>query len=523
VSSSVDVTLSAGYGTVGGSGNVVSYWGDSIMPTLNPHLGMRVVSVPPAFPTHNGGDGIQGSRVSILSGSVLMHDGSGGLNVGWFDPHQTVSFVFAPPPWTNTPARLVPTLPENIGEKSPGADIGFSPQILPLQGIDAWAKVHNAIVEVADGELPSAYTSPARVASASLVVTNGSQITYSGEIANLTQAGPTFAPVLYGTGAIPVPSAQGLLPTSTLFGQRMTVAGIGAVFPALDSDFDVRAGFSCYAAAGAAVASSSCTTGTYLYGKVHHGFSAFDLGLEIFRFGAQYAPAILPYGMIENVWDVAYAPRTWFNNAYQFVDNSRFGSNRQGVRLSSNFLVGPVEVRLSGGIYGQIQPYNAANAAQVGFVEPYFTPQLTAAGGTLGTERHLDASFAWHPKFADVRVDFRDMTMFRAATIGNPGEAISMDYPGVIVALSRPINQRLFGAVGGGRFALAGSYDNIGAPNADLVENMVFVGAEFRSNATSEYHLQYRIYDVYGSPTTFGGPSPNFHGPQIIFEQIFKT
>jgi hypothetical protein len=524
LSSAVDFSFSAGYGTVGGSGNVASYWGSSIMPTLNPHLGMRAIAVPPAFPTHNGGDAVQGSRASILDGSVLLHNGNGGLSAGWIDPHQTVPFVFTPPAWTNTPAQLVPLLPENIGEKSPGADLAYTVPILPLQGVSAWAKVQNATVEVMDGELPSAFTSPARMSSVSAILKNGSQVTYSAEIANLTQAGPTLAPVLYGTNPTTTPSAQGLLPTSTLFGQRMTVGGIGAVFPAFDSDFDLRAAWSCYAVAGAAVATSSCTGGNYLYGKVHHGFSAFDLSAELFRFTAQYAPAILPYGMAENVWNIAYAPRSWFDNAYQFVDNSRFGANRQGVRLSSTFLLGPVEVRLAGGIYGQIAPYTAANAAQVGFVEPYFTPQLTAAGGTLGTERHLDASFAWHPQFADVRVDFSDMTTFRAASsAANSTESISMDYPGIVIAFSRPINAHLFGSLGGARFAVDGSYDNVGAKNAALVQNVLFFGLQIQQNATSMYHIQYRLYSVYGNATAFGGNSPAFSGPQLMFEQIFKT
>ncbi len=362
------------------------------------------------------------------------------------------------------------------------------------------------------------------MSSVSAIIKNGSQVTYSAEIANLTQSGPTLAPVLYGTNPTTTPSAQGLLPTSTLFGQRMTVGGIGAAFPALDSEFELRAAWSCYAVAGAAVASGSCTGGNYYYGKIHHGFSAFDLTGELFRFSAQYAPAILPYGMTENVWNIAYAPRSWFDNAYQFVDNSRFGANRQGARLSSTFLLGPVEVRLSGGIYGQIQAYTLANATQVGFVEPYFTPQLTAAGGTLGTERHLDASFAWHPVFADVRLDFSDMTTFRAASsAANASEAVSMNYPGVVVALSRDINPHLFGSLGGGRFAVDGSYDNVGAKNAALVEQVLFMGLQIKQNATSMYNIQYRLYSVYGNATAFGGNSPAFHGPQLLFEQVFKT
>ena len=480
--------------------------------------------MPPAFPTHNGGDSVSGTRLGFVQGSVAMHDGSGAFTVGWFDPHQTTRFVFAPPPWTNTPAQLVPLLPQNVGDGTPGSDLGIKPPILPLHGVDAWGKYRTSVIEVTDADLPAAPSAPARLASASIVVTNTSKVIYTGEIAHLTQAGPTLAaPVLFGTAPTVTVSSQGPLPSSTLFGQRMLVAGAGAVFPAADSDFDLRAAYSCYSVSGAFAPTGSCTSGTYLYGKVHHGFTAFDLSLELFHVDPQYSPAYLPYGTPQNTWNIAYAPRTWFDNAYQFFDNTRFGSNREGIRLSSNFLVAGVEVRLAGGLYEQIQPGTAANSFNVGFVEPYFPPQLTAAGGTRGYERHLDAAFIWHPKFADVRLDLSDTAMARGPSPGNPNELVLMDYPGGILALSRPITSRIYGSAGVGRFAVHGAYDNGGGVNADLAQNVVFVGGEYHSSPTSVYHLQYRLYSVNGLPTTAGGPSPAFHGPQIIFEQLFKT
>lgn len=524
LSPTLDLGTSIGYGTVGGSGNVVNYWGDSIMEPLNPTLGQRTISVPPAFPTHNGGDSVSGTRLSILDGTLAMHDGSGALTGGWFDPHQTTRFVFVSPAWTNTPAQLVPLLPQNIGDGTPGSDLGVKPQILPLHGVDVWGKYQDAVIELLDADLPALPSSPARVTSASVIVTNPAHIVYTAEIANLVQSGPTInAPVLFGTAPALTPSQQGLLPTSNLFGQRMTTFGGGATFALGDNDYDLRAAYSCYSVNGALAATSACTGGTYLYGKIHHGFTLFDLGVELFKVDPQYSPAYLPYGTPQNVWSIAYAPRTWFDNAYQLYDNSRFGSNRQGIRISSNFLVHGVEVRLAGGLYEEVQLGNAANSAGVGFVEPYFTPQITAAGATRGYEKHLDASFAWHPKFADVRLDLTDTTMTRGPSPGNPNELVLMDYPGAVFAISRPISQRIFGAAGIGRFAANGAYDAGGPKNADLSQNVLFIGGEYHSTPTSAYHLQYRLYSVNGIPTAPGGPPPAYHGPQIIFEQLFKT
>lgn len=526
ISSAFDLSLTAGYGTVGGSGNVANYWGDSIMPTLNPTLGSRAFSDPVAFPTHNGVDGVQGSRVSILDGMLALHNGDGGLTVGWLDQHQSVRFVFAQPAWTNTPAELVPILPENIGEPSPGTNLEASRvPILPLQGIDAWYTEGLATAEVTDGDLPAVPGTSARVSSVSLSIAHGAQLVYSGEIARLTQSGTdTTAPVLFGTLPVTNASGQGPIPQSTLFAQKMLVAGASAVFPVGTSDAEARFGYSCYTAYGAFAPTSSCTSGTYAYGKFHHGFNTFDGALELVYFAPTYAPAILPYGTEQNILDAQYAwPRTWFPEDYAFVDHSIVGANRQGARLSLNTLVAGVEVRLAGGIYEQIQSDDAAHAYDVGFNEPYFTPQLTSSGGTLGWEHHLDAAFAWHPAFGNVRLDLSDSAINRAPSFANPSEAVEMDYPGAVLALTRPITSRITGSVGAGRYAAHGAFDSMG-PNVDLAEGVLFAGAEYQANASTAYHLQYRLYSEHGTtPETFGPSIGAFHGPQIMFEELFKT
>ena len=123
-----------------------------------------------------------------------------------------------------------------------------------------------------------------------------------------------------------------------------------------------------------------------------------------------------------------------------------------------------------------------------------------------------------------MRLDLSDMTMRRAASGAlTPLEAVSMDYPSWVFAVSRPINQKLFGSIGAARMAATGSYNNFGPKNADLTQRVLFLGAQLKSNATSVYQMQYRLYSVNGIPTTPAGPSPAFHGPQFIPEQVFKT
>ncbi len=83
----------------------------------------------------------------------------------------------------------------------------------------------------------------------------------------------------------------------------MLVAGIGATFdlPAA-SDGELRYGYSCYSAVGVANPTPGCTNGNYYDAKVHHGFAHFDVQVEGVRFEPTYAPAVLDYGTLENVW-----------------------------------------------------------------------------------------------------------------------------------------------------------------------------------------------------------------------------
>jgi len=520
VNSHVDVSATVGYGSASGTGNVVNYWGDAIMPSINTNLGSRAFTLRPAFTTHNGQDPISATKLGFLSGSIMDHNGNGGVTLGYFDLHQTLPFAMSQAPWVSTPFQVVPQLPGSIGDGAPTIDVlKGNPEFLPLSGVDAWYKAGLGTFEFASALMPAPTDSPARVTTASVVLDHGSGLRYEGQMTMLNQSGPETGRVLFGSGA----TLTNGVPQSTLSGQHQFVVGIGSAFTFGQMDADLNYGYSCYNAIGTAATTSSCTSGNHFYGKLHHGFPHFDASIEGVRNEASYAPAIMNYGTIENVWTYPAAwPGSFLRGNYQLVDNSMVGPNRQGFRLASTFIIAGVEVRLSYGRYAQIQALDNTSSFASGFVEPYFLPQLS--GGSIGVEQHAEGWFIYHAKWADIVLDLSQINMWRAGTapvLGN--DAVRMSYPMGTLSLTRPFGPKVTGTVGVGRFALNGQFNTAGSNNADLSQDVVFAGAQYRTNSTSGYGLEYRLYSVDGIPTIPGGASPAYHGPQIQFYQRFKT
>jgi len=520
ITPAIDVSTTVGYGSASGSGNVVNYWGDAIMPSINPNVGSRAFTLTPAFPTHNGQDPVSATKLGFLSGSIIEHNGDGALTVGWFSLHQNLPWAFNQALWANTPFELAPQVPQSIGDGPPTNDVlKEGPTVLPLSGGDFWYKAGLGTLEVASADLPAPSTAPARVLTGSLTIDHGSGLNYSGELTSLTTWGPDTGAVLFGSNASLVMG----VPQSTVFGQHMIVVGLGASFPLGVSDASVHYGHSCYGASGAAMATSSCTSGNYYYAKLHHGFDHFDVAVEGVRFEPGYAPAILDYGTLENVWTYPAAwPGTWLRGDYQLVNNSEVGPNRQGGRILGTTVLFGVEVRLAFAEYSQIQALNATNAFVPGFIEPYFLPQ-TASAGSLGSEQHFEGWFNYHAGFADITLDLSQVNAWRQAPAGQPQDNVLMQYPSGVLTLAHNFGPKVYGAAGVGRFALNGQFDTSGPNNASLSQNVVFAGLELRPNGTTGYGLQYRLYSVNGSPTLPGGLSPAYHGPQIQFYQRFKT
>jgi hypothetical protein len=292
------------------------------------------------------------------------------------------------------------------------------------------------------------------------------------------------------------------------------------VAPHLDAR--VRFAISCYSAQGAPAPSAGCARGRFAAARVGRTAGDFELALEALRMDATYAPAILPYGMLENVWSPAYSwPGTWLKGNYQLVDDATMGPNRGGGRLTTRFRLHDVETRFAYGIFSQLRPFDATTAYQPGFVEGFFLPQLAAAG-TRGVERHAALAVIAHPRFADVELDATDIAMARGGSAGHPDEAVALDSRGATLTLWRHFGRHAVASLGAGRNAMFGTFDGAGPPNVDLAERVVFGGLQWQQNDRFGYALQYRLYSVAGMATTgaSGIPvSPAYHGPQLMLEQ----
>ena len=522
----VDFTAVVGYGSVSGNANTAGYWGEQLMPTLNAHLGYRSASLPVAFDTHNGQHATQASRISVLSGTFLTHDGNSGLRAGYFDLRQTNKFVFQSAPQTNSPAALAPVLPESIGEGAPLMDAmaPFS-ATLPLHGVDAFTKIRDATIELTDAELPALPGTHARVRTGSIFLDRGPGTKFSLQYARVTEAGdPIGTTTLFGGNSTTVGSFQGPLPFSTLNAQRQTLIGGSAQFP-LPNSFDALLEYSdsTYSADGVLAPATSNVHGSFAHAQLKRGFGPLELSVDGYRFDPHYATTILPYGTLENVWSSAYSwPGPWLKGTYQLVDNTAIGVNRQGFRLKGISAFGKTDLRVSYADFRQISPLDQAHGFSTGFVEGFYLPQFSPAGATLGRQKQLAAYLALHPAFADVTVDFTDDTEHRNGSTGHPEEAVSMDYPAYVLTFSRQLNPRLLGAAGYGRYATNGSFSKSGANNADTDQRVYFLGGQFSKDGKNAYHLQYRYYVNNGLANIPGATGPQFHGGQFILEQRFK-
>jgi hypothetical protein len=518
-----DLSARLGFGSISGNANVAAYWGDQTLPTLNPHLGKR--PAPVAFPCANGEDALAGTGFAILGVSLSRFDGALRAQAGWFDLAQSEPFVVNQPAQTNTPIAFTEPLPEGIGD---GPEIlpafrGLRAP-LPLYGVDLVARPRDGLgIELTDAELPEPPGTHARILSASVLAERSGGVTLAAQLARVATGGaPVGTTVLFGSNPATMPSDQGPLPTSTLGGQRMTIGGIRAEAPlGAHLDAQARLGWSCYAAQDVARPQAGCTPGRFSAARLRRTAGSFEVALEALRMDATYAPMILPYGIVENVWSPAYSwPGTWLKGNYQLVDDSTMGPNRQGTRLSTRFTAGRIEARLAYGVLHQIQPYDATTAYRQGFVEGFYLPQLDARG-TLGDERHFALALAAQPRFARLQLDLTDITLARRGSAGHPEDAVALDDLVATLTLSRRLGTHLVGTAGAGRNAIGGAFDAAGR-NVDLTERVVFGSLQWSPSAHLGYAIQYRLYSVDGMATRIGAGafvSPAYHGPQLIVEQ----
>ncbi len=520
-----DAALTLGAAYVNGSVTNAAYWGEPLLPTIDPHLGAQTLPYRIVFPAHAGADDGTAFAASVLAGSIATKDGALTLRGGWFDLAQTASFVFVQPPVTNASPSIGIATPESLGDGPPSLDAWPTPSpALPLHGVDLVAKRGIARVELADASLPAPPGTPARMRSASLLVDHGEGTKYTAQYLDVATAGEAVpTTVLFGANPAIETTPQGPLPSSTIGAQHERIAGASATFHATRAlDAIVELGRSIYAANGVAEPGTG-KPGTYAHAGLSRSVRRATASLDVYRNDAYYANALLPYGVPENVWSVAWSwPGQWLKSNYQLINDFPVNINRQGYRAKYVLKggAGQLDLRVSYASFGQIAPITTANALQTGFIDGFFLPQANGAA-TLGRQQQYVLYTAWHAPFGAVSLDYAEDTMRRPAVAGAPQDAVSYDNPEAVLTFSRKLGSRALLAAGAARYGMRGTFAQP-YTNVDFAERVLFAGAQLAEGAHATAQITVRRTVFGGLPSALGGPPPDFTATALIVEQRYK-
>jgi hypothetical protein len=518
----LNVSATIGIGFVTGSTTNATYWGESLIPPLNPHLGSQTLGYGVAFPTMPGQDDGSAFVASVLGGSIATRDGSLRLRGGWFDLAQTDSFVFAQPAYQSAIPSLAVLPAESAGNGPPTADWwSLAGGVYPLHGIDLTGTLGRATAELTDATLPSLPGSSARLTQGSVVIDHGEGTRYSLDVSHVTTGGalvPTT--ILFATGT-PILSTQGLLPFGTIGGQRETIYGLRGAFHLFGlADAVVEYGHSVYQADGVAMPGSG-QPGNYYHAGISKTIRRATASFDLYKNDPYYATAILPYGAPENVWSVAWSwPGQWLKSNYQLINNYPVNVDRQGYRVKYQLNGGPLELHASYANFGQIAPITFTNAAQTGFVDGFFLPQPDSAA-TLGRQNQYALWTTWHAGIADFTVDWVEDAIRRNADLGHPLDFVSYVTPEYTMYASRSLTPFALVSLGYAQYFMKGEFASI-TENVNFGQRQVFVGAELRESPHTSTLISLRRSAFAGFATAPGLAPPDFTGTLLILEQRIK-
>jgi hypothetical protein len=441
---------------------------------------------------------------------------------GYFDLAQSDRFVFAQPALTSVNPAIAFAPAESLTNGLPSLDdwTPFASQ-LPLHGVDAVAKRGDATAELTSAALPSLPGESARLTLGSLVFDRGEGTRFSAELAHVATGGLAFTTTVpFGLNPAFTTTPEGALPTSTLDGQRETVAGLRGAFhisTAYELDGLIEIGRAWYDASDAALPGTARPGGFYHAGltKTHGRVTA---SFDYYRMEPRYATIILPYGVAENQWSAAFAwPGQWLKSNYQMIDNTVLGVNRQGYRFRYYVDKGPLEVHAEYTDLRQIEPETTATAEQTGFIDGYYLPQLPPAA-TFGRQKRYGFWAAWHPSFGDLTLDIVDDTLYRPAAPGFALDGVSYEVPQAVLTFDRHLSQNVVASAGLGRYAIDGRFSE----PIDFAERIFFAGVEVKETVRSAVLVSFRRTTFGGSSTApLAGVSPDFTGSLLIVEQRF--
>ncbi len=517
----LDISLNAGLAYVGGSITNASYWGESLMPTINPHMGSQALPYAVVFPTAPGQDDGSNVRLSILGGSIATADGNLAFKFGYLDLTQTSRFVFVQPLLTNVNPAIAYAPAETLSSGLAGND-DWQPLSTQLQldGVDVVAKKGIASFELTTGALPSPPGESARATIGSLVFDRGEGTSYTVQVIHAATAGTSFVTsTAFGADPRFFATPQGVISLSTLSGQQQTIAGASAgvhVMPAWNLDGVVEIARSWYDAQNVAMPGSSQPGGYYHVGLVKT-FGRATASLDAYRWEPRYATMVLPYGVPQNQWSAAWAwPAPWLGSSFQLADNTTLGVDRQGYRLRYFVDKGPLEVHLEFADFQQIEPSTTLTAQQTGFVGGYFPTQLPAHA-TLGRQERYGLWATWHAPVGDLTFDYIDDQFSRLSF--TPTDNVSVDIPQTVLTFSRHFTPNVIWAIGTGRYAMTGTF----AEPVNFHHQLFFTGAIVKETPQASILATFRNSAFAGSSSYPPMPvSPNFTGTQIIVEQRYQ-
>ncbi len=515
------MTLSArlGVGYVFGSVTNAAYWGESLIPPLNPHLGAQQLPYAIAFPQGAGQDDGHGFVGSVVSGAIATSDGNLRLRGGWFDLQQSDSFVFTQPAFTSSEPGLAVLPAESLGTGVPSADFWTmaNPQY-PLHGIDLVGKSGITTAEVTDATLPSLPGTSARLTLGSVVVDHGEGTRLSFDAEHVTTGGALVPTTILFAQGVLIDTPQGNLPSGEIGGQQQTIYGIRGAFH-VGKLFDglIEYGHSEYDA------DHVSEPGTQHPGNYYHAGISKKIGrssafADFYANDPFYATAILPYGAPENVWAVAWSwPGQWLKSNYQLIDNYPVNVNRQGYRLKYQLDGGPLEVHVSYANFGQIQPITIANANQTGFVDGFFLPQDNDAA-TLGRQNQYALWATWHTHLADLVFDWTEDAIRRPSLPGHDADYVNYHTPQYTIYATHRFTPNVLASLGLASYFMNGSFAQT-YENVDFGQREGFVGGEVRETEHTSTLLTLRRSVFNGFAIAPGGSAPDFTGTQLVVEQ----
>jgi hypothetical protein len=498
------------------------YWGEPLVGTFDPHEGRSPLPYHFIFPTHAGINDASALLVNLpYTEDVRANDGSWRVNGGYVQTSQYDAFAFTQPAFAGwTPSINAQTF-ESVGPAVSDLEVwNHFASALPLLGVDATAKVGAGALELTSGLLPSPPTNAVHMNAGSLVFDKGDAGRYSFDIVHVATTGGTIVvPTFFGSNPIVNPGAQGNLALSTLGDQQQTILAARAlVHPLKNYDALVELGRAWYDAQSVDRLGTALPGDYQHYSLVRHFTADDDAGVEFYRMDPRYGTLLLPYGIAENVWGIAWAyPGPWLKGTYQLVSDSFGGSNRQGVRVHADAKRGNLSASVAAYDYRQIEPSTFANLTQTGFVEVDYLV-LDSGDAALGHTRGANAYLAYRLPKDSLSLDFANDAQSRDPDGPYAQDFVGMRYPQIVVNDAHRFSKSLLLSAGYMRYHATGTWT---VTPVDAIYAAGLFGAEWDMGRAGQLFVQLRRYGTTGIPSIPGGPPPTFRGTGIVVDHHF--